>query len=202
MIGGMAASVAAPLGSSDTARHDQVVLDAIARGDLAAFRRVYDRLQPKLHRIAFAVLLDCGEADDVIQEVFLKLHRQAARWSPQIGLEPLLFRATLNSALSLLRRLARFRRSWKADAGVGSSPEHVVAARQGIALMRSALEGLSGKQRAVVALHLDAGLEPSDIARLVGATPNATRVTLHRALSVLRQTLIANGVNPLQEGES
>jgi DNA-directed RNA polymerase specialized sigma24 family protein len=56
-----------------------------------------------------------------------------------------------------------------------------------------ALRGLSARDRALVALHLEHELSPGEMAPLLRLTPNATRVALHRALTRVRAELSARG---------
>ena len=58
------------------------------------------------------------------------------------------------------------------------------------------------RARAIATLHLEAGLEPREIAALVGLTPNATRVALHRALAKLRDHLRAAGIDAAPDDET
>jgi RNA polymerase sigma-70 factor (ECF subfamily) len=88
---------------SSSLRSDAALLEAIAGGDRAAFRALYQRFQPRLHRLAYATLLDQEEAADVVQEVFVRLHAQAGSWRADTPLEPWLYRVTLNAALSWRR---------------------------------------------------------------------------------------------------
>jgi DNA-directed RNA polymerase specialized sigma24 family protein len=76
------------------------------------------------------------------------------------------------------------------------NPEQQVGAREGMRVLEAGMRALPPKQRAVAALHLDEGLEPAAIAPLLELTPNATRVTLHRALQALRERLTAAGIDP------
>jgi RNA polymerase sigma-70 factor (ECF subfamily) len=172
------------------------VLDAIARGDGAAFRGLYERTERRLHRLAYATLLDEAEASEAVQEAFVRLHREARRLPADTRVEAWLWRVTLNAALSWRRRWVRFGRPWAPPRRLGVNPEQQVGAREGMRVLEAGMRALPPKQRAVAALHLDEGLEPAAIAPLLELTPNATRVTLHRALQALRERLTAAGIDP------
>ena len=74
------------------------------------------------------------------------------------------------------------------------TPEGHTATGEAVVVVEKALAQLSASQRAVVTLHLDAGLSPSEMAPLLGITANAARVTLHRGLEKLRVQLRAHGI--------
>ena len=160
----------------------------------SAFRELYQRFERRLHRVAYATLLDHSEASDVVQEVFVRLHHQGL--PTDVNVDAWLWRVTLNSALSWRRRLLRFGRAWSAPRPASADPEHALGIRQGLDTLRAAIRALPPKQRAVVALHLDAGLQPSEIAEALEITPNAARVTLHRALKSLQESLTNAGIDP------
>jgi RNA polymerase sigma-70 factor (ECF subfamily) len=157
-------------------------MGAASEGELVAFRHVYVEHQPRLQRLAYAVVLDRDEAADVVQEAFLKLHREGT--VPNV--EAWLMKVTLRSALSWRRRLLRFRRPAPLETTTAVTPERDAAARQGLLVMQGALEKLPALQRAVLALNVDRGLEPSDVAAALGISANHARVTLHRALKAVR----------------
>jgi RNA polymerase sigma-70 factor (ECF subfamily) len=156
------------------------------------FQQLYRRHQPRLQRLTYAVLLDPHEAADVVQETFLKLHRHPL---PDQAAEAWLVRVALNSALSWRRRLLRFHRPALVETATARTPERDVAARQGLETIRAAWKDLPPLQRAVVALHVDQGLEPSAIAEALDITPNHARVTLHRGIKTVRERLSSAGVD-------
>ena len=61
---------------------DAVLVVAIARGDAAAFRQLTDKYLVAVHRLAARMLGDPNEAEEVAQDVFLKLWTHASRWRP------------------------------------------------------------------------------------------------------------------------
>lgn len=168
----------------DAPADDAALLAEVARGREAPFRALYRRHEPRVYRLAYSVLLDRDDADDVTQQVFVALHREAGRFRPEAALSTWLHRVTLNEALSLRRRLARVFKGPRVESG--PSPERALALQRSVAFFRAASAKLAPLQRAVAALALDGGLEPKKIAPLVGLTPNATRVALHHALTHLR----------------
>jgi RNA polymerase sigma-70 factor (ECF subfamily) len=170
---------------TEPAPSDEELLRSSAAGEDRAFRTLFDRHYRAVFRVAFGVLLDGAEARDVAQEAFVRLHRQLPQWRPQAQVRTWLYRVTLNEALGVRRRLRSFHRHWREDRP-RPGLEHAVAVQQTSALLQRELSRLSPKQRAVLTLHFEADLMPTELAPLVGMTANSARVTLHRALEQLR----------------
>lgn len=183
--------------SSNPHEGDAALMRAVAAGDRAAFRAVYDAHHAAVLRVACGVLLDADEAGDVAQEVFVRAHRAAGRWRPDASLRTWLYRVTLNEALGVRRRLRRFRRWLTDDAAPPTgapSPEGELARRETLDAVRAALSELGARQRAVLTLHLDGDLAPAEIAGVLEMTPNAVRVALHHGIARLREQARARGL--------
>lgn len=181
-----------------THRDDDAALMArVAGGDDRAFAELYDAHRRRLYRLAYGVLLDPSEAREAVQEAFLRLHQAAPRWEPRAAVGTWLYRVALNHCLSLKQRLLRLTRpapSATASAAF-ESPEKRAALGEAVQIVERSLAALPMRQRAVACLFLEGELPPAEIAPLVGMTPNAARVTLHRALTKLRADLTAAGID-------
>jgi len=75
---------AVPTGPTDRAR-DRELLARVARGDVAALRSLYDQHAPRAITIAFRILRNREEAEDIVQETFLEVWRRAAQFDPGRG---------------------------------------------------------------------------------------------------------------------
>ena len=180
---------------------DQALLARAASGDERAFAEIYEAHRRRLYRLAYGVLLDPNDAREAVQEAFLKLHRAAPIWEPRAAIGTWLYRVVLNHCLSLRQRLVRWARP-SADDGRAPSPEREVSAKQAMAIVEKSLADLPMRQRAVACLHLEAEMSPTELAPLVDLTPNAARVTLHRALTKIRADLAAAGFETPPQEES
>jgi RNA polymerase sigma-70 factor, ECF subfamily len=174
---------------------EAALLRRAAQGDERAFGQIYEAERRRLYRLAYGVLLDPHDAREAVQEAFLQLHRALPAWEQRAAVGTWLYRVVLNHCLGLRQRLVRLaRRTSAPPARSPATPEHAATLRQAVAVVERSLGSLSLRQRAVACLFLEAELSPADIAPLVRLTPNATRVTLHRALAHVRADLAEAGI--------
>ena len=179
---------------------DASLLARAAAGDERAFRTLYDAHQRPLFRVAYGVLLDEAEAREAVQEAFLQLHRVAPSWEPRARVCTWLYRVVLRHCLGLKQRLLRLVFAPAVvQASARESPERGLSLSQSVQVVERALKAMSPKQRAVATLHLEAEASPSDIAEILEITPNDARVTLHRALTRMREELKRAGVDALED---
>ena len=172
---------------------DEELLDASADGDRRAFDQLFRRHYAHVFRVAHGALLDGAEANDVAQEVFVRLYQRPNQWSRVVPLRHFLFQVALNEALGVRRRLRAFGRQWYLQRAQ-RTPEDAVQRSQTVILLERELLALQPRQRAALALYLEADLEPREIALVMRMTPNATRVLLHRALEQVRQRAQSAGL--------
>jgi RNA polymerase sigma-70 factor (ECF subfamily) len=140
------------------------------------------------------VLLDRDEAREAVQEAFFRLHQNAPRWQPNAAISTWLHRVVLNYCLSLRRKLFRFRRA-ESPRGAAPSPELLAVRGESVAVVVRSLATLAPRERAMLTLYLDEDMKPAEIADVVGLTPNATRVALHRGVQRLRADLAEAGID-------
>src|SRR5258708_22063451 len=86
---------------------DHRIAAACAAGDTAAFEDLYRRFGDRLKSIAFNHLGNRSDAEDAVQETFLKLHRAAATYNGDAALATWLFRILVNTCYHVLLRLRR-----------------------------------------------------------------------------------------------
>jgi RNA polymerase sigma-70 factor (ECF subfamily) len=188
--------------AGDAARsRDAALLAAVATGDRHAFEEIYEAHRRRLFRLAYGILLDESEAREAVQEAFLRLYRAAPTWEPRAALGTWLHRVVLNHCLGLRQRLRRFVRPIFAERvvvekiGAPPSPETRAALGEAVAIIERALAELPPKQRAAATLFLEAELPPIEVAALLGLTPNAARVTIHRAMARISAALAEGGID-------
>jgi RNA polymerase sigma-70 factor, ECF subfamily len=164
---------------------DQRLTERIARGDAAALEEVYDAYAVAIYRQALGLLSSAADAEDVVQEVFLKLVRR--RGGPILELRAYLLTAARHEACSSLRRRQR---EAPAD-GVEAELTEALPRGSGTdpAAIRDALALLPAEQREVVILKVYEQRTFEEIGRMLKTSMNTVASRYRYALKKLRQAL-------------
>jgi RNA polymerase sigma-70 factor (ECF subfamily) len=158
----------------------------LADGDHAALGEFYDRFAGLANGLALRILRDASEAQDVVQEVFVQVWRQAARYDVGRGSpEAWLCTITRTRSLDRLRRRAS-RREEPSEAA--PPPTGVPRTEEAIAV-RKALDSLSGDQRRALELAYYEGLTQTEIAERLGEPLGTIKTRIRTAMIRLRDTL-------------
>jgi RNA polymerase sigma-70 factor, ECF subfamily len=164
----------------------EALLRRTADGDRAALGQLYDRFASLANGLALRILRDVAEAEDVVQEVFLQVWRQADRFDAARGTpEAWICTIARSRALDRLRRRA----ARKEDAGpVEPFPAAEPATDDALAV-RTAVAGLSEDQRRAVELAYYEGLTQTEIARRLGEPLGTIKTRIRTAMMRLREAL-------------
>jgi RNA polymerase sigma-70 factor (ECF subfamily) len=170
------------------------LLSAVARKDAAAFRALYDQAAPKLLGVALRILKRRESAEDVVQDVFVKLWNGQASFDPALG-SGFAFLATItrNRALDILRRRGEQPAGDETDMDavmdLMPSPEAVAADRSDLRALLACLERLAdGPRRAIVSAYVD-GAAGNEIAAALAVPIGTVKSWIHRGLASLRECL-------------
>jgi RNA polymerase sigma-70 factor (ECF subfamily) len=176
---------------------DADLLAGARAGDSRACRAIVERYQRLLYSIAYKLLGDHGEADDAVQQVFIRFFEKVDRLRRAKALKTYLARSTTNECIDRLRRLKR--RQTISLEGLGAAetlavedaqtPQENIKRKELAALIQWALAQLSVKQRKVVVLSFTEGLSYAEIAEVLGCEEVTVRTHLHRARARLRKLL-------------
>ena len=169
---------------------------AFRDGDAAAFDGLFQRWASPLLRYLERMLRDAAAAEDLVQEVFLRVHRARERYAPDARFSTWLYRIATNLALNELRRPRRRdpHQSTDEDGAVwlvsDATPtdEIVDARRLGEAALRE-LEALPERQRAALWLTAVEGLAYSEVAAALDVSEKAVKALVHRGRSALADKL-------------
>jgi RNA polymerase sigma-70 factor, ECF subfamily len=170
----------------ESSRRDRLLAARIGGGDAQALEELYDAYATALYRHALAIVGCASDAEDVLQEVFLKLVRR--RGGPIQELRAYLFTAARHEAFSVLRRRQREARTTHLDTDAlpAAGCLHASAARTAV---RDALQALPSEQREVVVLKIYEQLTFEEIGRAVRASANTVASRYRYAIKKLRQAL-------------
>lgn len=164
---------------------------AVAAGSAAALGELVARHQSKVLALAIRMLGRQAAAEDVAQDVFVKVYRAARTYEPTARFTTWLYRITSNRCLDVIRR--RRRRTVSLEDVPPPAVESNVAgdleAAERAKRVRRAVEALPARQRIVVILHRFADLPHRQIAEATGWSASAVESLLARAYAALRHSL-------------
>ena len=175
----------------------EAALVARARsGDALAFRSLYERFAPPIHRLMRGVLRDDALAADATQETFARAFSRLHTLTHTDRVGPWLF--GIARWVAQEQRRATRRSPVAADDEAGNeleeprpSPERLLLGQEAAALVERALAELTEDRRTVLLLRLDHDLPYQEIAGLMGWSLAKVKVEIHRARQVLRKHLTA-----------
>ena len=178
----------------------QLMLDVKA-GDDASFELLLRKYRTPLVNFLYRMVRDTATAEDLAQEVFLRVYRARNQYSPSAKFTTWLFRIATNLALNSIRdnRRRLLENSLDAPAGDDEAPrelparemridEHMVE-RDRADFIRRAVMSLPEKQRVAVLLHKYEEMDYSEIARIIECSESALKSLLFRAYETLRVQL-------------
>jgi RNA polymerase sigma-70 factor, ECF subfamily len=173
---------------------------ALARdGDSEAFRALVESHSRAVYRLAYRMTGSAQDAEDIVQETFLKAYRQLSRFESRANFSTWLHRIAVNCSIDLMR--ARPHREAGHDAAdldqLGSddraqkqaSPERLMLSTEVQDRVSGAMSSLSAMERAAFALRHFEGQSIDEISRALGLKTNATKHSIFRAVKKMRVAL-------------
>ncbi|MEW2087308.1 sigma-70 family RNA polymerase sigma factor [Streptomyces sp. NPDC005283] len=188
----------AGVGSQPASPAPEVVLDdatLVVRardGDIRAFEVLVRRYQGPMYHLALHMLSDRGDAEDVVQEVFLTAWRRLGQLRDDPAFVGWLYRTTTNRCLNIIRArrpAAEADLDNRASAEAAGSPERAAQVSEQMIALASALTRLTPEQRACWLLREVHGRSYQEIARATGTTQTAVRGRIARARAQLAEAM-------------
>jgi RNA polymerase sigma-70 factor, ECF subfamily len=169
---------------------DAALMARIADGDIDALGELVRRHQSSALAMAYRVLGRWDQAEDVVQEAFLRVHRAARNYTPTAAFTTWLYRIVVNLCQDVLRK-RRPEAEPPPDLSNGrtAQPEAALRRAERIEAVRRAVGELPERQRIAVVLHRYTGLSHGEIAEATGWTVSAVESVLVRAYARLRERL-------------
>lgn len=175
---------------------------ALARdGDSEAFRALVERHGRAVYRLAFRMTGSAQDAEDVVQETFLKAYKQLARFESRANFGTWLHRIAVNCSIDLIR--SRPHRESSHDGpdlevlgaaventdATGTSPERLMLSTEVQSRIGDAMSALSRMERAAFMLRHFEGRSIDEISQALGLKTNATKHSIFRAVRKMRSAL-------------
>ncbi len=163
---------------------------AFQDGDASAFRTLFERHAPAMVAFCHRFVRNAARAEELAQDVFLKLHASAKRYHPSARFKTFLYRIASNHCLNELRRGEyRGRRGSDPDgptdpdtlAGPWPNPEDAARGTAMASAFAALLSQLPEKQRVAFVLCRMEGLSYDEIAEVLDTSVSAVKSLIHRA---------------------
>lgn len=187
---------------TETAASNRALAARAARGDEEAFRTLVRRVHPRIHRWARSITGTDMDADEVAQEVLLRMYRYLGDFKGDSRLTTWLYRITRNAAIDHFRAAGRretLSLDVDEDADEPSAPEQATTTdplrdvhAEGLAsLVETFYEALPDRQREVFDLVDLQGFAPVEVAEMLDAKPVTVRANLFKARRTIRENILA-----------
>jgi RNA polymerase sigma-70 factor, ECF subfamily len=173
------------------------LIDRIAEGDASAFDALYERFSRSLYGMAYRMMNDPKEAEDVLQEGFTYIWRKAATYdrnrSSPFAWAVMIMRNKAIDRLRVRQRLEKLREKVTAEESLYPEKDEVSAneptMRERGVLVRSALEQIPQEQRQALELSFFGGLTHEQIAERLDTPLGTIKARIRRGLLRLRDCL-------------
>jgi RNA polymerase sigma-70 factor, ECF subfamily len=174
---------AAPLASDI----DALLMARVAIGDLSAFEEIVIRNQSAAWILAFHYLTDSAEAEDVVQEAFLRLLKSAPRYRPTAAFRTFFTRIVVNLCLdSRSKKRLVYSEALPENADTENIPELVLLKQEAAREVNQALAGLPPAQRMALLLRHFEDFTYSEIAEAMSISTKAVDSLLQRGRQTFR----------------
>jgi RNA polymerase sigma-70 factor (ECF subfamily) len=176
---------------------DRDLILEIQQGSLDALGVVYDRHRHLVYRTALAICNDPDAASDLLQDVFLRLHRFADRVDAERPLEPWLYRVTANLAYTWIKRRYKWSHPLEEIAewltvNKRQTPHQLLEMDDDSRSVQNAMSKLPIPQRVVVALYYLDDLSLQEIADILEIPVGTVKSRLHYGRLALKRSLGLN----------
>lgn len=185
---------------------DTVLITHAAGGDRGAFQTLVERHRPMVYRVAYQYAGNHHDADDIAQDVFIKVFQSLARFRQDAQFTSWLYRIAMNACIDHQRRqtphLARRgtddpELALEAATAPEPGPEAVTAGIELGAALEAAVGALPPRQRVIFVMRHYEGLKLHEIAASLGLQDGTVKRQLHSAVHRLRKVLATHGVAAL-----
>lgn len=182
-----------------TSLSDNEVVRRVVEGDTGAYEALMRRYNQRLYRAARAILRDDDEAEDVLQETYVRAYQHLKQFAGEAQFSTWLTRIAVNECLSRLRRrkrIADLRPQANDEAPTMDSlkspnagPDEQLLAAETRSVLESAIDGLPKSYRTVFVLREVEGMSTAETAASLDLSEETVKVRLHRSRLMLRRGL-------------
>jgi RNA polymerase sigma-70 factor (ECF subfamily) len=168
---------------------DSILVRAAQDGDVDAFEELVRRYQSRIYRVALRMLGSRADAQDAVQETFVRAWQALPRFRHESAPSTWLYRIVTRRALDKIARRRTTGTLDEVDLEAGPDPVQATEQQERLRAVRKAIANLPPEQRAALVLREFEGLSYQEVAHVLGAGVPAIKTRIHRArLTIIQQT--------------
>ncbi|MGH9204565.1 MAG: RNA polymerase sigma factor, partial [Vicinamibacterales bacterium] len=178
---------------------DEEVVERVRAGETALFEVLMRRYNQRLYRVARSILANDAEAEDVMQESYVRAYAHLDQFAGRSSFSTWLTKIAVYEALARARRSGRFDtmavlpessdQGMVASASESRDPERQMFDQEVKTLLEAAIDGLPRDYRSVFALRDIEGMGTAETAECLGVSQVVVKTRLHRARALIRRDL-------------
>lgn len=177
-----------PLTEAAPALSDEEIVQRVLNGDVSLFELLVRRHNQRLYRATRSILKDTAEAEDVMQEAYVRAFSHLDQFAGNAKFSTWLTKIAVHEALGRLRRRKQLDVIPEGLTG-GVTPEHSAYQRELQSIMEAAIDVLPPLYRSVFLLREVEEMSGAEVADCLGITEETAKTRLHRARRMLRDEL-------------
>lgn len=172
-------------------KSDIELVSEFRNGNMSAFDEIVRRYQKKVYFLARRILINHDDADDVAQEVFIKLYHSLSEFKGESSLSTWIYRITVNECNGFLRK-KRIKEIISLDEIVNilrqdRTPEQEMIEKEERKLIEKAIENLPPKQRIVFVMRFFENLEYEEISKILGKPIGTLKANYFHAVKKIQK---------------
>lgn len=168
---------------------DSILVRAAQNGDVDAFEELVRRYQTSIYRVALRMLGSRADAQDAVQETFVRAWRALPRFRHDSAISTWLYRIVTRRALDRIASRRSTGTLNEVEVEAGPDPAQAAEHQERLRAIRRAIAKLPPDQRAALVLREFEGLSYQEVAQVLGASVPAIKTRIHRArLTIIQQT--------------
>lgn len=181
---------------------DEEIVTKILAGETSLFEIIMRRHNQRLYRASRAILRDDAQAEDVVQDAYVRAYEHLSQFSGRASFASWLIRIAVNEGLSRLRSRKRHPEQEAAPEEIGDrmdrfaspmpNPEQQAVTSEIHSLLEQSIEALPDTNRVVFVLRDVEGMTTTETSQALGISEENVKVRLHRARAALRKALYAH----------
>ncbi len=174
---------------------DEAVFQRVQAGDHAAFAVLVERYQRRAFAVALRLLGSRRDAEDVVQQAFLRLYEHRAAYNSRWRLNTWFYRILTNACIDEARRTRPTVPLDGLELPTADTPDRALVRRERAKLLQASLAVVPVEARLVLTLYYGDGRTYQEIGAIRGISVNTVKTHLRRGRAALRKALRARGVD-------